>query len=46
MRQTHVPGERMFVDYAGTTMEVIDALTGFFVSTATTRASRPWLCRS
>jgi transposase len=28
MRQTHVAGERMFVDYAGTTMEVIDALIG------------------
>jgi transposase len=28
MRQTHVAGERMFVDYAGTTLEVIDAATG------------------
>lgn len=28
MRQTHVAGERMFVDYAGTTMEVIDASIG------------------
>ena len=28
MRQTHVAGEKMFVDYAGTTMEVIDGLTG------------------
>jgi transposase len=28
MRQGHVAGERMFVDYAGTTLEVIDALTG------------------
>ena len=28
MRQTHVAGERMFVDYAGTTMDVIDAATG------------------
>src|SRR6201989_371715 len=28
MRQHHVAGERMFVDYAGTTMEVIDALIG------------------
>jgi transposase len=28
MRQTHVAGERLFVDYAGTTMEVIDAATG------------------
>ena len=25
MRQSHVAGERMFVDYAGTTLEVIDA---------------------
>ena len=28
MRQHHIAGERMFVDYAGTTMEVIDGLTG------------------
>ena len=28
MRQTHVAGERMFVDYAGTTLPVIDAATG------------------
>ncbi|HEU0149874.1 MAG TPA: IS21 family transposase [Bradyrhizobium sp.] len=28
MRQHHVAGERMFVDYAGTTLAVIDALTG------------------
>ena len=28
MRQTHVAGERMFVDYAGTTLEVIDGTTG------------------
>ena len=28
MRQTHVAGERLFVDYAGTTLEVIDAATG------------------
>ena len=28
MRQTHVAGERMFVDYAGTTIDVIDAATG------------------
>jgi transposase len=27
MRQSHVAGERMFVDYAGTTLEVIDAST-------------------
>jgi len=28
MRQHHVAGERLFVDYAGTTLEVIDAGTG------------------
>jgi transposase len=28
MRQSHVAGERMFVDYAGTTLEVIDSSTG------------------
>jgi transposase len=28
MRQNHIAGERMFVDYAGTTLEVIDASTG------------------
>ena len=28
MRQTHPPGERLFVDYAGQTVEVIDPLTG------------------
>ena len=28
MRQTHPAGERMFVDYAGQTVEVIDATTG------------------
>jgi hypothetical protein len=28
MRQSHVAGERMFVDYAGTTLEVIDPDTG------------------
>ncbi len=28
MRQTHVAGEKMFVDYAGTTAEVIDPETG------------------
>ena len=28
MRQTHIAGERMFVDYAGTTLDVIDPLTG------------------
>jgi len=28
MRQHHVAGERLFVDYAGTTMEVVDGTTG------------------
>src|SRR5262245_1228194 len=28
MRQSHVAGERMFVDYAGTTLAVIDGSTG------------------
>ena len=28
MRQTHVAGERLFVDYAGTKLEVFDAATG------------------
>jgi transposase len=28
MRQTHVAGERLFVDYAGATLEVIDGTTG------------------
>jgi transposase len=28
MRQTHIAGERLFVDYAGTTLAVIDASTG------------------
>jgi transposase len=28
MRQTHEPGERMFVDYAGRTIEVVDSETG------------------
>lgn len=28
MRQQHVAGERMFVDYAGTTLEVVDGATG------------------
>ncbi len=28
MRQTHVAGEKMFVDYAGQTIEVMDGLTG------------------
>jgi transposase len=28
MRQTHIAGERMFVDYAGTRLQVIDRITG------------------
>jgi len=28
MRQSHVADERLFVDYTGTTREVINALTG------------------
>jgi transposase len=28
MRQTHVAGERLFVDYAGTTIDIFDASTG------------------
>ena len=28
MRQTHVAGERLFVDYAGQTVPIVDALTG------------------
>src|SRR5450432_1722094 len=28
MRQTHTAGERLFVDYAGTTLDVIDGATG------------------
>src|SRR6266566_1058351 len=28
MRQLHVAGERIFVDYAGTTLEVVDGTTG------------------
>jgi len=28
MRQTHIAGERMFVDYAGTKLQVIDCITG------------------
>ena len=33
MRQSHVAGERLFVDYAGTTLEVIDASTGAAMTT-------------
>ena len=28
MRQTHVAGEKLFVDYAGTTLDVVDPATG------------------
>ena len=28
MRQTHIAGERVFVDYAGTTIDIFDAETG------------------
>jgi transposase len=28
MRQLHVAGERMFVDYAGTTLDVVDETIG------------------
>lgn len=28
MRQTHTPGEKLFVDYAGQTLPIIDPLTG------------------
>lgn len=28
MRQIHIPGDKMFVDYAGATLEVIDSNTG------------------
>src|SRR4030095_11590149 len=28
MRQTHIAGEKMFVDYAGTKVQVIDGMTG------------------
>lgn len=28
MRQTHIPGDKLFVDYSGLTMNVIDQLTG------------------
>jgi transposase len=32
MRQTHAPGERVFVDYAGQTIEYVDGLTGEVVA--------------
>ena len=32
MRQTHVAGEKLFVDYAGTTMDVVDGATGEVVT--------------
>jgi hypothetical protein len=50
MRQTHVAGERLFVDYARTTLEVINGLTGevmtaqLFVA-CQCRLNFPHLCR-
>ena len=45
MRQSHVAGEKMFVDYAGATLEVIDGLTGEVraaqIFVANRRMSRP-----
>jgi transposase len=32
MRQTHIAGERMFVDYAGTKLQVIDRITGEIIT--------------
>jgi transposase len=32
MRQVHVAGEKLFVDFAGRTSEVIDARTGEIVA--------------
>jgi hypothetical protein len=49
MRQTHVAGERLFVDYAGTTLEVINGLTGEVITAqlfvAALGASSLHLCR-
>lgn len=28
MRQAHVAGEKLFVDYAGTRIDIVDATTG------------------
>ena len=28
MRQTHTAGDKLFVDYAGTTIDIFDGLTG------------------
>ena len=28
MRQAHVAGEKLFVDYDGTTIDIVDATTG------------------
>ncbi len=50
MRQAHVAGEKLFVDYAGTTIDIVDATTGevhacqLFV--AATRRIEPDLRRS
>jgi len=32
MRQTHIAGECMFVDYSGTKLQVIDSTTGEVLS--------------
>ena len=54
MRQTRVAGEKLFVDFAGDTVAVIDPLTGdtrqahIFVAALTPRTGRrpPWCpCR-
>ena len=46
LRQVHVAGERLFVDYSGHTMEVIDGLTGEVrpvqIFVAVLGASIPW----
>jgi transposase len=40
MRQVHVAGEKLFVDYAGTTLSIVDGATGE-VPGAATSSSRP-----
>jgi hypothetical protein len=40
MRQTHVAGEKLFVDYAGTTLDVIDGTTGELRSCSSPRSGR------
>ena len=53
MRQTHIAGEKLFVDYAGQTVPIIDAITGeitkakIFVTTYfTRRLTHLWLSES